>query len=383
MKKKKREKKQKIKKERKSMSNMDKFMLVFLAVLIIYLAIILPIRLCAVAFSWHWFVFGLVAVIIPFAFIHFQLCIQKKFAFTDEQKKNASVVTVKYVLYFWFLDCLYMTIFNQWKVWIYILGIITLVKIFYNLAITFLGKKQKNIILDISLVFDFLLGIGLTVYLIYLIPESLQNLQTIVTTIVAAVYGGLLTLVGVAWTIRKGDKDRNDDLKRRDEEKTEEARKQFVPYVKMAYAETVAGSVNASAHSNLQLNNLKSKNFYSFTISNFYIKNISNSNIILLGIFINDNYFEFSNDKLVEKDTACQVQTTRNWEYASEKPLKKLTLVIADVLDNQYEIDCTYTNKTEGTMEVLSNDEKEYTGFRSKYSVSSVSLPKLISKENK
>ncbi len=79
MKKKKREKKQKIKKERKSMSNMDKFMLVFLAVLIIYLAIILPIRLCAVAFSWHWFVFGLVAVIIPFAFIHFQLCIQKKF----------------------------------------------------------------------------------------------------------------------------------------------------------------------------------------------------------------------------------------------------------------------------------------------------------------
>lgn len=380
---KKKTKKQKLKKERKPLSNMDKFMLVFLATLIIYLAIILPIRLCAVAFSWHWFVFGLVAVITPFAFINFQLCSQKKLAFTEVQKKSASVITVKYILYFWFLDCLYMVIFNQWILWIYILGVITLIKVFYGLTITFLGKKQKNVILDISIVFDFLLGISLTVYLIYLIPESLRNLQTIVTAIVAAVYGGLLTLVGVAWTIRKGDKDRNDDLKRRDEEKTEEARKEFVPYIKMAYAETVSGSVNASAHSNLKLNDLKSNHFYSFIISSFYIKNISNSNILLIGIFINDNYFKFSNDKLVEKNTVCQVQTTRNVEYASEESLKKLTLVIADVLDNQYEIDCAFTNKTDSPMEVLSDDGKEYIGFRSKYSVSSVSLPKLISKEYK
>ena len=205
------EKKQKIKKERKPISNMDKFMLVFLATLIIYLAIILPIRLCAVTFSWHWFVFGLIAVIIPFAFIHFQLWAQKKNTFTDEQKKTASIVTVKYIIYFWFLDCLYMAIFNQWKVCIYILGIITLVKIFYSLAITFLGKKQKNIILDISLVFDFLLGVGLTVYLIYLIPNNFSNLQTIITAVVAAVYGGLLTLVGVAWTIKHSEKQKRDD----------------------------------------------------------------------------------------------------------------------------------------------------------------------------
>ncbi len=77
---KKKEKKQKIKKERKPMPNTDKFMLVFLIALIIYLAIILPIRLCVVSFSWHWFVFGLIAVVIPFAFIHFQLWSQKKLA---------------------------------------------------------------------------------------------------------------------------------------------------------------------------------------------------------------------------------------------------------------------------------------------------------------
>lgn len=209
--KKKKEKAPKIKRERKPMKNTDKFMLVFFTTLIIYLAIMLPIRLCAVSFSWHWFVFGLIAVVIPFAFIHFQLWCQKKLSFTEEQKKNANVVTVKYILYFWFLDCLYMVIFNQWILWIYVLGIITLIKIFYGLAVTFLGKKQKNTILDLSIVFDFLLGVGLTVYLIYLIPDKFANLQTIVTTIVAAVYGGLLTLVGVAWTIKHSDKQKRED----------------------------------------------------------------------------------------------------------------------------------------------------------------------------
>ena len=47
---------------------------------------------------------------------------------------------------------------------------------------------------------DFLWGIAITVYLIFLIPG--ESLQTIVLTITAAVYGGLLTLVGVAWTIK-------------------------------------------------------------------------------------------------------------------------------------------------------------------------------------
>ena len=58
----------------------------------------------------------------------------------------------------------------------------------------------------------------MTVYLIYLIPE--KELQAIILTIVAALYGGLITLVGVAWTIKKSDKDRKADeiLKKADEE---------------------------------------------------------------------------------------------------------------------------------------------------------------------
>ena len=132
--------------------------------------------------------------------------------------------------------------------WIYILGVITLIKIFYGLSVTFLGKKQKNAILDISIVFDFLLGVGLTVYLIYLIPDEFNNLQTIVTAIIAAVYGGLLTLVGVAWTIKKGDKDRKEDLERHDREKMEEERKRLVPYIKISIGDNITSFVNAELH---------------------------------------------------------------------------------------------------------------------------------------
>ena len=47
---------------------------------------------------------------------------------------------------------------------------------------------------------NFLWGVAITVYLIFLIPDA--SLQNIVLSITAAVYGGLLTLVGVAWTIK-------------------------------------------------------------------------------------------------------------------------------------------------------------------------------------
>ena len=331
---KKKEKKQKIKKERKPMSNTDKFMLVFLATLIIYLAIILPIRLCVVSFSWHWFVFGLVAVVIPFAFIHFQLWSQKKLAFTEAQKKNANVVTVKYILYFWFLDCLYMVIFNQWILWIYILGIITLVKIFYGLAVTFLGKKQKNAILDISIVFDFLLGVGLTVYLIYLIPDEFNNLQTIVTAIIAAVYGGLLTLVGVAWTIRKGDKDR------KDEERIKYI-PHFIPLSNKIFRGTTHSNIPIIDSEMIQAKGIKlrDKDFdqrnkiEDFSVIAIYLQNVSLYPCAIEKIVLNEMEFSAGANKWIEKESAFYIQlegATQNFYN------NKSQLFVCDILGNHY-----------------------------------------------
>ena len=73
--------------------------------------------------------------------------------------------------------------------------------VFYNLSNAFANSKAKRSgLIKWGMLQDFIVGVGLSIYLIYIIPNT--ALREIVSVIIAAVYGGLLTLVGVAWTIK-------------------------------------------------------------------------------------------------------------------------------------------------------------------------------------
>ena len=61
----------------------------------------------------------------------------------------------------------------------------------------------------ISSGFEFLVSIIACAFMIANITDN--KIQTIILSLSAAVYGGLLTLIGVAWTIKKADKDRKED----------------------------------------------------------------------------------------------------------------------------------------------------------------------------
>lgn len=75
--------------------------------------------------------------------------------------------------------------------------------------------ESKSILKVFWFVLDCMSLIALTIFLIYSIPITFENLQTIVTTIVAAIFGGVLTLAGVAWTIKRSDLiKRQDEIKR-------------------------------------------------------------------------------------------------------------------------------------------------------------------------
>lgn len=99
-----------------------------------------------------------------------------------------------------------MTFIINNLVWKFILGGLIMVIIFYNLSKAFINGNSP---LKFGLVQDFIVGIALTIYLIYIIPN--ESLQQIIIPIVAAVYGGLLTIVGVAWAIKKSDRDRKEE----------------------------------------------------------------------------------------------------------------------------------------------------------------------------
>ena len=111
---------------------------------------------------------------------------------------------------YWLYDLLFMAIFNQWCALIYVFGLLSIVIIFANLIGVFLSENK---LLNKMISFDLILGIGLSVYLIYILPN--EQLKTIVTAVVAALYGGILTLVGVAWTIRHSDKERKEEEKKK------------------------------------------------------------------------------------------------------------------------------------------------------------------------
>lgn len=175
-------------------------------------------------YNWYWFVFALIALSIPIGCVTVKVWAESKNTYSTEQVKAANVRLGKYIMFYWLLDLFYMACFNQWLVLQFVFGGIAMLIVFYNLTIAFLSENKTNKWLLLT---DFLLGIGLTVYLIYIVPNG--NLQEILIPVISAVYGGLLTLVGVAWTIKSNNKDRTADLERIENERKEDERKKAKP----------------------------------------------------------------------------------------------------------------------------------------------------------
>ena len=166
---------------------------------------------------YHWVIFGLIFLIVPFSLTYFVNTVLKNIELTEEQKTHKNLTIGVYILLSWLYDLLYMAIFNKWVICAYIFGIIAIIISIVNTTKALINNQKavKNI-----LPFELIIVLALTIYLIYIIKDS--TLQSIIMTIVAAVYGGLFTLIGVAWTIRKGDKDRQADLTRREQERKED-----------------------------------------------------------------------------------------------------------------------------------------------------------------
>lgn len=159
----------------------------------------------------HWIAFVLIFIFIPFGIAGFKVYADKHINFTptEEQKKIANQNMAKYMIFYWLCDIFYLACFNNWLIMKFIIGILLMIIVFYSLTVSFLSSAPKNFILKFGFIQDFIVGIGLSIYLIYIIP--CDEIKEIVIPIVSALYGGLLTLVGVAWTIKQNDSDRKNE----------------------------------------------------------------------------------------------------------------------------------------------------------------------------
>ena len=168
--------------------------------------------------KWLWVIFAYIAVFTPCFFLSLLVFDVKQNGKDTEKHQKSLANIVKNIALYWFVDLFYMSVFNYWIIYIenqtfntmwlslqFVFGILSLVIITFNLTQVFLNGQRS---LWFFMALEFVLALIICGYLIFIIPNC--NIQEIVLTIASALLGGILTLVGVAWTIKKGDSDRRE-----------------------------------------------------------------------------------------------------------------------------------------------------------------------------
>lgn len=205
----------------------------------------------------------------------------------------------------------------------------------------------------------------------------------------AAVLGGGITLAGVAWTIKDGNDKRKEDLDRIELERKEEERKKYIPYIRLANEVQAhyAGRVNSVKHLNFdnpnEISSIENNTYYAIMINPFTVKNVSGSNIILKGIYLDNVYHPFDSEVLVERDSVGQIQFPLNHWYAFAKKISSVVLIVTDIIGNKYSVSCDcYKRLDAQPIKNLAPDNIEYTVLSYTYTVESIALPKLIEEDS-
>ena len=333
-----------------------------------------------IGYVWCWVIFIALAVYVPVFFVS-----ALKFDFTrnvrsDAEKRKARINIIKHIICYWIFDFFFCACFNNWSSVTYFLGTIAIVIILWNATKAFLSGNELFWWL---LPFEFLIGIGLSVYLIYFIAD--ESLRGIVLTMAAAVYGGLFTLIGVAWTIKKGDTDRRADLRRMEDERRAEERKKHIPFLRVTKENQGADVARVISIKGLSFGKLEdvallnNRIFYEVTINAFNVKNISKEAVILKGIIVHGAYYSFTRAVIIEAGGTCKIEITKNYSVIFAELDKMMTLVVEDILGNQYSIGCRITLSTDSSRHIVcENEQGEFIGFWYSYIVESIELPALV-----
>lgn len=296
----------------------------FQSFLIILFTIIITIIIhnLFVPYNWYWIIFTWGIIISPILVINLKFYLNKNTSLKFEKIKNEDVKLLFLMLWYWYIDIVYMVIFNNWTIWIYVLGTITIIKIFYGLIMTFLNNKIKNYFYNPTLIINFLIGIGLTIYLIYIIENN--ALRDIIKTIISSIYGGILTLVGVAWTIKHTkDEAKNEEIKKN---------KPLIYIVDFKHADIQSKTIVSLNRSDISKYGFKKGNKY--RLKDFILENADYSYSSLKGICINNRLISMNIAQLFRKNEQYHIKM--NFDFLFNETINDMSLLLMDMLDNYY-----------------------------------------------
>lgn len=308
---------------------------------------------------WQWLIFTIIIIVTPFAVAYVGVCVKRKNKLTKEQEKAIEVNVIKFVLFYWLADLFYMSLIIDSILCKYIFGGLLLLIVFYNLTMSFLSSTKKDALQRVGLLQDFVVGMGLTIYLIYIIPGkqveingvvTLDNsLRNIITTIVAAVYGGLLALTGVAWTIRKGDKDRKEDLMRIEKERKEEDQKKYCPVFSVVDKKTDEQKrVICTLDVVENIDQIVARDVEGFKLNPIILENTDKVEFYAYGFLFNDKLYAIPEKLLIKKDYYLYVFFYKSLRFTQNY---EISICIEDLIENKYTAKL-YTNVKDNTITV-------------------------------
>lgn len=194
------------------------------------------------------------------------------------------------------------------------------------ICISQLSLNQKSIIGIIFFMVDIVSLIGLLVYLIFSIEDTEH--QTIISTITSALIGGVLTLSGVAWTIRQQEKIRRDDEKKKYRPivvVTTNCDPSFkgIPLIKLP-ENAISYKKSEILSCETYLNSIKIRNT---EFTPFYI----------YGILIDNKCVLTENKVYIDRNGAFVISCEQQFLYTKTE-INKISLLTQDLLENFYEI---------------------------------------------
>ena len=276
--------------------------------------------------SIYWIVYIIVYSLYAFGFFgSLFLCLYNK------RKVSAKSVALSFVFGNLMINE-YMCAFNGWKIAEYCVGGSFLFLSLYGLLINFSYKSGIYKKISVAPFFDLVASVALSIRLIYIIED--ESLKAILIPVIAAVFGGLITLSGVILTINHSN-----------EQKKQEEINKNKPIIFPMTDEMMSNVHNKIINRPLSdgegtgnLPQADSEAWYEFWPICLY--NSDNSICAFVGYMVDDKYRLFKYNCALDKSTYNTFYPTYKFKL-DEKP-KEVSLLIGDMLSNTYKIDFSF-----------------------------------------
>ena len=192
-----------------------------------------------------------------------------------------------------------------------------------------ISKPKKVMEYGSLVIFCILVLIGVS-YIISFLNSEIDGYQTFVT-LLAALLGGGLTLVGVAWTIKDGNEKRQNELERIENERKEEERKKYRPFVNV-YTNKEDTPNHTMTIENINFSSSCDSPLY--TIKPFCIRNTDFTSFCIKGIYFNNCEATCSPLSYIDKKWIVCFDFTENLHM--DEVLNSMGILATDLLGNKY-----------------------------------------------